>query len=181
MKTQRLHLQEVRQSDIDHIYKGLSHPDVIKYYGVSYTTLEETQEQMSWYKDLVASQRGIWWCVRQAESGTFVGAGGFNGWNHEHAKAEIGFWLLPNFWGLGYMKEAMSEMLNYGFCVMKLNRVEGFVEASNMNCKRAIEKIGLSMEGTMRETEKKAGNFIDVDIYRILKREWEQKMHKICK
>ena len=173
MKTERLYLKGVKPSDIAHIYEGLSHPDVIKYYGVSYSTIEETEEQMTWYSNLVASRTGIWWSIREKQSDIFVGAGGFNEWSHVHNKAEVGFWLLPNFWGLGYMKEAMTEILNYGFNEMNLNRVEGFVESSNASCKKAIEKLGFHLEGTMRDTEMKAGKYINVDVYRMLKREWQ--------
>ena len=179
MKTQRLLLNVVKQNDIKHIYEGLSHPKVIKYYGVSYRTMEETQEQMVWYKDLLTSQKGIWWSIREQESDNFVGAGGFNDWSKDHNKAEVGFWLLPDFWGKGYMQEAMKEILSHGFHQMNLNRIEGFVESENNNCKKAIEKLGFNLEGTMKEVENRGDQYIDVDIYSMLKDDWE-KRYKNC-
>ena len=41
IKTQRLLLRQFVESDLHSVFKGLSHPDVIKYYGVSYKTPEE--------------------------------------------------------------------------------------------------------------------------------------------
>ena len=52
LKSERLILRQIRQDDIQNIFKGLSHPEVIAYYGVSYKSLEETQEQIDWYKNL---------------------------------------------------------------------------------------------------------------------------------
>jgi len=39
--TDRFRLRNFVQSDIEDVYKGLSHPEVIKYYGISYTSLEK--------------------------------------------------------------------------------------------------------------------------------------------
>lgn len=46
--TKQLILRQITQSDLPNIYKGLSHPKVIPYYGVSFESLEATQEQMDW-------------------------------------------------------------------------------------------------------------------------------------
>ena len=59
MNSERLLLRQIVQEDIHDIFKGLSHPEVIKYYGVSYKTLEETQEQIDWYKGLEENETGI--------------------------------------------------------------------------------------------------------------------------
>jgi len=58
--TERLILRKIIELDHEHIYKGLSHPDIIKYYGIQYSTLEETQEQMNWYANLEKSNSGMW-------------------------------------------------------------------------------------------------------------------------
>ena len=47
LNSERLLLRQIVQEDIHDIFKGLSHPEVIKYYGVSYQTLEDTKEQIS--------------------------------------------------------------------------------------------------------------------------------------
>lgn len=161
MNTNRLLLRKIVQSDIDNIYRGLSDPMVIKYYGVSFTSVEATKEQMTWYKE----PEQCWWAIYSADGQVFYGAGGLNDLSEEHKKAEIGFWLLPEFWGKGIMKEAMPLICNYGFEKLGLHRIEGFVESSNQNCKRAMAKLDFEYEGTMRECEVKNGEYISVDIY----------------
>ena len=49
LKTENLLLRQFQQSDIENVFLGLSHPDIIKYYGVSYDTIEATQEQMTFF------------------------------------------------------------------------------------------------------------------------------------
>ena len=166
IKTERLLLRPIVTSDIQHIYRGLSHPLVIKYYGISYDTLEATKEQMEWYED----SKQCWWAICSADNQDFYGAGGLNDLSLKNKKAEIGLWLLPDFWGKGIMKEVMPLICNYGFDKLGLHRIEGFVEASNQNCKSAMAKLDFEHEGTMTDCEIKDGQFISVDIYAQLKK-----------
>lgn len=165
IKTNRLLLRAFVPEDITNVYYGLSHPQVIPFYGVSFDSLEATREQMEWFADLEKTGKGIWWAICSADNQTFFGAGGFNDLNREHRKAEVGLWLLPEYWGQGIMQEAMPLMLDHAFEELDLHRIEGFVESENHNCKRALAKLNFNYEGTMKDCEVKNGQFISLDIY----------------
>ena len=169
IKTNRLLLRPIVATDIDNIFKGLSHPDIIKHYGVNFQTLEATKEQMTFYADLQKDGTGFWFAVCSPDNKTFYGAGGLNSLSKEHKKAEIGFWLLTDFWGQGIMTEAMPLICDYGFDKLGLHRIEGFVESDNTNCKRAMSKLDFQYEGTMTDCEIKNGKFINLDIYAKIK------------
>jgi len=165
LESNRFYLKPIADDDLVNIHKGLSHPDVIKYYGVSFMTLEATQEQMDWYADLIKNETGIWWGVFSKSNNEFVGAGGLNDLCKIKSKAEIGFWLLPEYWGIGIMTETMPILLNYAFAQLKLQRIEGFVETDNKNCKKALDKLGFKLEQTMENCEEKDGQLISLDVY----------------
>lgn len=165
IKTDRLLLRNIIDSDLENIYKGLSDPDVIKHYGISFDSQEATREQMKWFAD----EKQYWWAICSKENGTFYGAGGLNNLSKEHKKAEIGLWLLPNFWGKGIMTEALPLICNYGFEKLGIHRIEGFVESNNQNCKKAMSKLDFKLEDTMEDCEIKNGEFISLDIYAKLK------------
>lgn len=165
IKTPRLLLRSITPEDICHIFKGLSHPEVIKYYGVSFMTLEATEEQMDWYETQEKAETGKWWLVCSSDGEEVYGAGGINDIDKKNRKGEIGFWLLPEYWGKGFMKEAMNAIIDYGFEEMNLHRIEGFVESTNENCKNGLKKMNFELEGIMRDCEMKEGKFISVDIY----------------
>ena len=169
IKTKRLLLRQFSDSDLQNVFKGLSNPDIIKYYGVNYETLEATKEQMKFFADLEKNNNGIWWAVCSLDNQTFYGAGGLNNINKEHQKAEIGFWLIPDFWGSGIMKEAMPAICKYGFNNLELHRIEGFVETENNKCKKAMTKLDFEYEGTMKDCEIKNGKFISLDIYSMVR------------
>lgn len=171
IKTERLLLRQFVESDIVNVHKGLSDPEIIKYYGVSYKTLEDTKEQMKFFADLEKENMGIWWAICSLDNKIFYGAGGLSSLSQEHKKAEIGFWLLTEFWGQGIMTEVMPIICKYGFENLGLHRIEGFVESDNLNCKNAMKKLDFNHEGTMKDCEIKNGKFISLDIYARLKDE----------
>lgn len=124
LNTNRLFLRQIQQEDIGNVFKGLSDSNVIQYYGISYKTLEETQQQIDWYKDLEKNKTGIYWAICSLDNTVFYGIGGFNQLSMEYKKAEIGFWLLPNFWNNGFMQEAFPVICSFGFEKLDLNRIE---------------------------------------------------------
>lgn len=161
IRTDRLLLREIIDSDLEDIFNGLSNPKVIQYYGISFDSLEATKEQMIWFAD----EQQMWWAICSLDNQTFYGAGGLNGINDKENKAEIGLWLLPEFWGRGIMKEVLPLISDYGFKQLKLKRIEGFVETENINCKKAMSKLDFRHEKTMKDHEIKNGELISVDLY----------------
>ncbi len=172
VETENYLLKEIEASDIHNIHKGLSNPEITKYYDVHFSTLAETQEQMEWYSDLKKNGTGIWWGIYNKTADEFCGAAGFNNLDNKNKKAEIGLWLLKEAWGKGILNEVMPKLFEIGFTELDLNRIEGSVASDNLKCKRALEKINFTYEGTMKEAEIKNGQKISVDFYAILKSEW---------
>jgi len=165
LESDRVVLRQFVESDLENVFKGLSHPDVIKYYGVSFDSLEATKEQMKWFANLEKNSNGIWWAVCSKTDGFFLGAGGLNDLSKENKNAEIEFWLLTENWGKGFMTETMPLIFNYAFDNLELHRIEGFVDSENKNCKKALTKLNFNLEGTMRDSEIKNGKFISIDVY----------------
>ncbi len=165
INSNRLQLRQFTNSDLNNVFEGLSHPEVIRYYGINFDSLEATKEQIEWFAELEKNETGIWWAVCSTDGKEFYGAGGFNDWQKENKKAEVGFWLLPEYWGKGLMSEAMPLICEYGFKEMGLHRIEGFVDPRNANCKKAVEKLNFKYEGTMVDCEIKNGEYLSIDIY----------------
>ena len=130
---------------------------------------------MEWYRNLKKEGTGIWWGIYGIADHHFRGACGFNDLEKTHRKAEIGMWLLKEYWGQGILKEVMPKIFEHGFTQLNLNRIEGFVDHENKKCKAALEKINFTFEGTMRESEIKDGEKLSTDIYSILKSDWNLK------
>jgi RimJ/RimL family protein N-acetyltransferase len=63
---------------------------------------------------------------------------------------DIGFALLPGFWGRGYAVESASAVMAYGKNVVGLNRIVAITSPDNHSSIRLLEKIGLKYEQTLR-------------------------------
>jgi len=50
--TEKLLLRRFMDNDLENVFKGLSHPDVIKYYGVSYNNMQEAKKQLDFFVGL---------------------------------------------------------------------------------------------------------------------------------
>jgi ribosomal-protein-alanine N-acetyltransferase len=166
LKTEKILLRDIEGSDIDTVFRGLSNPDVIKYYGVSFDSLEETKEQMKWFADT----KQKWFAICSVDNNVFYGAGGLNDISKKHKKAEIGFWLLPEYWGKGIMKKVVPVICDYGFDKLELHRIEGFVDSENKNCKRAMSALDFELEGTMRDCEIKNNKFVSIEVYSTIRK-----------
>jgi [ribosomal protein S5]-alanine N-acetyltransferase len=170
MKTNRLLLRRFINDDIENVFKGLSHPQVIQYYGVSYSSLEETKTQMKWFDEIEQNKTGQWFAICSVNNKIFYGGCGLNSINTEHRKGEIGYWLIPDFWNKGIITEALPLVCEHGFTRLELHRIEAVVETENEKSKKTILKAGFIYEGTMKECEWKNGKYISLDMYAKLKK-----------
>ncbi len=168
IKTENLLLRPINASDIHPILNGLSHPEVIKYYGVSFFSLEEVKVQMDWYARIEREETGRWWAIADPADEHFYGAIGIHDIHPQHRKAEIGFWLLPECWGKGYITEAATRIIKHSFEDLGLHRIYAYVESENHNSKKVMHKLGFVYEGTMKECESKDGKWIDLEMYGLL-------------
>ncbi len=168
LHTDRFLLQRILPEDQAFIFKGLSDPSVIPFYGVQYSSYEATKAQMDFYDLLWKEKTGCWWKIVDKQTSEPVGACGMNSYNSLHEKAEVGYWLLPGHWGKGIMQEALPVMIRYVFSNWKLHRLEAVIEQGNEYSIKLSEKLGFRYEGLLRESEIKQGKRISLLVYSLL-------------
>ena len=90
----------------------------------------------------------------------------------EHEKASFGYVLNRQYWGKGYMTEALSAALTLCFEKLELNRVEATHYVGNESSGRVMAKCGMELEGVGKQEEKIKGVFRDSVHYGITKAHW---------
>lgn len=171
LHTDRLLLREIAREDIHSVFEGLSNPDVIKYYGVSYQTLEATQEQMDWYSNMIKEDSGRCWAICSKEDKEFYGIVTLPFWKKEHRCIELGYWLLPKYWKQGIVTEALKAVVDHAFTTMNIHRIFAESEDDNPGSIATLKKLGFQYEGTKRECEIKNGRFINLEMYALLNKD----------
>jgi [ribosomal protein S5]-alanine N-acetyltransferase len=163
--TGRCELHPVVAEDKEYIHRGLSHPDVVRHYAVSYPTLEATQEQMDWYASITREGTGQWWAIRATSDHAFCGAIGINNIVAQHRRCELGFWLLPEHWRQGIISDVLPLVIHHAFHELGLHRIMAEVETENSASARVLQRAGFAHEGTLRDCEVKDGRHISLDVY----------------
>ena len=110
--------------------------------------------------------------VGAPDSGPLIGAVGVRKPDPDATGAEMGYELVPAYWGQGYATEAASAMLRFAFVDLALHRVSGNCIAENVASARVMERVGMCLEGRLRETDWFKGRWWDSLLYGILDREW---------
>ncbi|MBI3983136.1 MAG: GNAT family N-acetyltransferase [Gemmatimonadetes bacterium] len=98
--------------------------------------------------------------------GQAVGAVGFVIQPDVHrVSAEIGFWLSEEFWGRGFMTQAVQAATEYALRTHGLHRVYATVFEWNAASMRVLEKAGYTREAVLRKSAIKDGRVIDQVLY----------------
>ena len=100
--------------------------------------------------------------------GEKVGAVGFNNYNKQHNRTELGYWLLPEYWGQGIITEVLPIVIDFIFHQKKIHRIEALVETGNVASEKVLKRLGFTYEGCMRDCEIKNGAYISLSIFSLL-------------
>lgn len=86
-----------------------------------------------------------------------------------HNHAELGYWLGVPYWGKGYATEAARAMVRYGFEQLGLHRIQASHFSNNPASGKVLRKIGMTHEGCKREHILKWGEYLDLELYGMIK------------
>lgn len=81
----------------------------------------------------------------------------------------LGYWLAEEFWGRGFITEAVRTITRYAFENLGLIRIFARVFANNTGSIRVLEKAGYQLEGHFKNAIIKEGVILDQLQYAILK------------
>jgi ribosomal-protein-alanine N-acetyltransferase len=87
---------------------------------------------------------------------------------------EIGYFLLPDYWGMGFATEIARSLIDLCFTGLGLHRVQAHCNSHNVRSENVMRKAGMTMEGEHRKARFKHGQWDDEKCYSILKEEWMQ-------
>jgi RimJ/RimL family protein N-acetyltransferase len=87
-------------------------------------------------------------------------------------QAEIGFTIAPEHQRRGYATEAVRALLGYLFGTRGKHRVTASCDERNQASARLLERLGMRLEGHLRESTWAKGEWTDDLLYALLDHEW---------
>ncbi len=176
LQTERLLLRKITSQDVEDLYEIYSDPEVMRYFDDRYAfeTMAEAEEMAAGYVKGLREGTEYRWGIVLKETGKMVGTCGFHALSEYHKRVEVGYDLNREYWGRKIMTEALTLIIDLAFRKCGVNRIEAFVEPPNAASRILLEKLGFSLEGTLREHEMCRGELIDIQILGLLKKDWEK-------
>jgi RimJ/RimL family protein N-acetyltransferase len=148
LETPRLLLREYVEDDAAAVYQLGSDPLVNRFSSDErLTSVEEARAILRAHPlaDYRKYGYGRWACILK-ETGVNIGFAGLK-YLDDRKEVDVGYRLLPAYWGAGLATEAALASIRYGFERLQLRRIIGLVVPENVASVRVLEKCGLTCEG----------------------------------
>jgi ribosomal-protein-alanine N-acetyltransferase len=166
LETDRLTLRAFTLEDTASFFEIRSSHKVMKFMdSFPHQTHNESRKMIVQMLDSFVENAGINWAIELVETRRMIGYIGLWRIIYENVRAELGYSLHPDFWGNGYMKEAIGEVLRFGFNEMNVHSIEDSVNPNNISSINLLKKMGFVKEAHFRQNYYFNGDFVDSYIY----------------
>ncbi|HVO20973.1 MAG TPA: GNAT family protein [Anaeromyxobacter sp.] len=173
--TPRLALRACVPADALAVLAVFSDPEVMRYWSTPpWNGLADAEAFLQRAKAQWEAGAGIRWVLDERGGDRAVGTVTLFALHPGGDRAEVGFALRRASWGRGYMREALTSVLDWAFGAPGLRRVEADVDPRNEASVRTLERLGFAREGLLRERWEVAGEVVDSLILGLLRREWRR-------
>ncbi|WP_109621452.1 GNAT family N-acetyltransferase [Sediminitomix flava] len=179
LETERLYLRKLTDELYEQILKNSSDEEIMR--ELNLDAGEVSKEKTKAIKGFSTFNKSLLiFQLLEKSTHKIIGWCGFHTWYLDHDRAEIGYTLKDEqAKRKGYMSEAISAVVKYGFEEMKLKRIEAFIEPNNIPSIKLVQGLGFQKEGHLRNHYQKNGKLEDSVIYGLLLEEYhlsEKKM-----
>jgi [ribosomal protein S5]-alanine N-acetyltransferase len=153
LETNRLVLKGIDHSDRDFIFEEFQNDFINRYLydEEPMTDISQADELIDFYT-LAEPRRQNRWVLIDKTTNTRLGTCGFHLWNPDNKEVEIGFELMEQHTGKGYMLEAVEAIIEFARREMKVEKINAVVYIDNQNCIKLLERLRFFKSGE-EETE----------------------------
>lgn len=146
LRTERLSLDQLSATEKHYFFELLQNPQVVQFCFDS-PAPEEIQLQFEsrlapWN---IASTHWLSLSIYEKTSGSFIGIIGLKMDHGNNLQAEIGFLLMPTYYGVGYATEAVVAIQQYA-ATLGIQSVIARVTKGNGASARVLEKCGFTLQ-----------------------------------
>jgi ribosomal-protein-alanine N-acetyltransferase len=145
-ETDRLQHRAFTIEDAEVVFALNSNPEVMRYTGERMLqSLDEAKQLIVNNSDFDEVGYGRWACIDKKTRKVI----GFCGLKYlpDLGAVDVGYRLLPRYWGRGLATEACMASLRFGFATLQLDQIIGLVLPDNPASIRVLEKAGMHADG----------------------------------
>ena len=154
LKTARLILRQLKESDSEDIYFLRSDESVNKYVvRPRAISKDDAREFISIINNGIKKNESIYWAITMKEVQQLIGTICLWNFSKDKTRAEIGFELMPEYQGKGIMNEALEIVLEFGFKSISLASIDGYVHKNNMSSIKLLKKNNFEQNTELKDSE----------------------------
>lgn len=166
LTTERLALRKLRLSDDKDLYAIRSNDGVNKYLERSpAASIDEALAFIKKINDGIDNNGWIYWAITLKENDKLIGTICIWNISSKEAKGEIGYELMPQFQGKGFMTEALKKVIDFGFNDLKLKSLEAFTHAENIASIKLLERSNFKRDYFLEQKHKEELHKINTIIF----------------
>jgi len=143
--SERLGFRNWQLDDIDALFEMNSNEEVMRYFPTT-STKSQCEDFITRMQNQFQKNNFCYFAVEVLGSNEFIGFIGLCEQTYEidfNPSIDIGWRLLPNFWGKGYATEGAKQCLHYAFNTLKLDEIVSVAPLINLTSITVMEKIGM--------------------------------------
>ena len=161
LETERLWLREFVPDDAQACFELNRHPQVVRYTGESSpSSVEEVRQGLCNRPILDYRKHGFGrWAAILKETGELIGMAGLK-FLDDLQEVDLGYRLLPKYWGLGLATEAARSCVDHGFDTLRLPRILGLVDPENIRSVRVLQKLGFVFDSVIGYGSQPAAKYV---------------------
>jgi ribosomal-protein-alanine N-acetyltransferase len=143
LETERLILRQLDIQDENEIFQLRSDDRIQEFLDrPKANTIEDAKRFIEKIIKGINGNECLYWAITIKNEKKLIGTICLWSFSLEKNSAEIGYELLPDFQGKGFMQEAIKEIVHYGFNVLKLDTIEAYTHPNNIKSIKSAEQNG---------------------------------------
>ena len=176
LETERLVLRPLAPEDAEAVYRNWASDEEVTRY-LTWQPHESAEASAAFIRrmtELCEAPSAYNWGIELKELGQVVGSISVVHAEEDIGALELGWALGRAWWGRGIMPEAAGRVLRFLFEEVGADRIVARHDVDNPKSGRVMQKIGMRHEGTLRASARNNRGIVDMEVYAILRRDFEE-------
>ncbi|CAM3868351.1 GNAT family N-acetyltransferase [Flavobacterium cucumis] len=175
LTSEHLRFRKLTNEDAPDILVLRGNPETMKFIPRPLiTAIEGALAHIKIINDKIDQNLDINWAITEKNSDKCIGIIGFYRTQPEHFRTELGYMILPEQSGKGYVTEAVKVVLDFAFNTLNFHSIEAVIDSRHVASEKVLLKNGFEKEAHFKENFYYNNEFTDTVIYSLLKQNFKK-------
>jgi ribosomal-protein-alanine N-acetyltransferase len=173
LNSERLVLRRIVDSDLLALFSIFSNAEVMRYWSsLPMTDISNARQMLLNIQENYRNRSALQLGIERKNDRSLIGTCTLHNIHLNSRRAEVGYILGRTYWRQGYMREALTVLIDYAFNSLGFNRLEADIDPRNTASEKLLEHLGFVKEGYLRQRWIVDGEISDSVFYGLLRSDW---------